>query len=102
MAERRKCKHCHQSFSPRPQNPTQQYCSERECQRARNRIWQKNKLLSDPDYQANQSAAQSSWREKNPDYWRKYRERNSDFVEGNRERQREHPTFVPRVSPEQQ
>ena len=89
MAERRKCKHCHQSFSPRPQNPNQQYCSERGCQRARKRIWQKNKLLSDPDYHANQSAAKSSWRENNPDYWRKYREKNPGYVEGNRERQRE-------------
>lgn len=89
MAERRKCKHCQQYFCPRRQNPDQQYCSERECQRARKRIWQKNKLLSDPDYHANQSAAKSSWRENNPDYWRKYREKNLGYVERNRERQRE-------------
>jgi hypothetical protein len=89
MAERRKCKHCHQSFSPRPQNPDQEYCSERACQRARKRIWQQRKLLADPDYHANQSAAQSCWQEKNPDYWSKYRERNPDYVEHNRDRQRE-------------
>ena len=89
MAERRKCKHCQQLFCPWPQNPDQQYCSERECQRARKRIWQKTKLLSDPDYHANQSAAKSSWRENNPDYWRKYREKNLGYVERNRERQRE-------------
>jgi hypothetical protein len=46
-------------------------------------------LLSDPDYHANQSAAKSSWRENNPDYWRKYREKNLGYVERNRERQRE-------------
>ena len=89
MAERRKCKHCHQSFSPRPQNPDQQYCSNAVCQRARKRIWQQRKLLTDPDYHANQSAAQSSWQEKNPDYWLKYRERNPDYVERNRDRQLE-------------
>ena len=89
MAARRKCKHCHQSFSPRPQNPDQQYCSERVCQRARKRIWQQRKLLADPDYHANQSAAQSCWQKKNPDYWSKYRERNPDYVEHNRDRQRE-------------
>lgn len=89
MAERLKCKHCHKSFSPRPQNPDQQYCSEPDCQRARKRIWQQRKLLADPDYQVNQRAAQSSWQEKNPDYWSKYRERNPDYVERNRDRQRE-------------
>lgn len=89
MAGRLKCKHCHQSFSPRPQNPDQQYCSEPVCQRARKRIWQQQKLLADPDYQANQSAAQSCWQDKNPDYWSKYREKNADYVARNRERQRE-------------
>jgi hypothetical protein len=87
MAERRMCRHCHQIFTPRPQNPDQQYCSEPACQRARKRIWQQSKLLSDPDYHANQRAAQSCWREKNPDYWRKYRERNPDYVEHNRKDQ---------------
>lgn len=89
MAERRKCKNCHQFFCPRPQNPDQQYCSERECQRARKRLWHQRKLRSDPDYHDNQSAAQSCWREENPDYWRKYREKNPEYVERNRERQRE-------------
>ena len=89
MAERHKCKHCCQGFSPRPQNPDQQYCSEKACQRARKRIWQRRKLLVDLDYRANQSAARSSWRGKNPDYWSNYRAKNPDYVEGNRQRQRE-------------
>jgi len=89
MAERRKCKSCHQSFSPRPQNPDQHYCSDLVCQRARKRIWQQRKLLADSDYQANQSAAQRCWREKNPDYWSKYREKNPDYVKRNCEHQRE-------------
>jgi len=89
MAERRKCKHCQQFFCPRPQNHDQQYCSERDCQRARKRIWQKNKLLSDPDYQTNQSSAQSSWQVKNPNYWSNYRENHPEYVERNREHQRE-------------
>jgi hypothetical protein len=90
MSERRKCKHCQQLFCPRPQNPDQHYCSERECQRARKRIWQKNKLLSDPDYRTNQSAAQSCWQKKNPDYWSNYRAKNPDYnMEDNRQRQQE-------------
>ena len=87
MAERRMCKHCRQIFTPRPQNPDQQYCSEPVCQRARKRIWQQRKLLSDLDYHANQRAAQTCWREKNPDYWRKYREGHPDYVEHNRQDQ---------------
>ena len=67
MSERRKCKHCLQLFCPRPQNPDQHYCSERECQRARKRIWQK----------------------KNPDYWSNYRAKNPDYMEDNRQRQQE-------------
>jgi hypothetical protein len=89
MAERRKCKHCHKSFSPRPQNPDQQYCSEPDCQRARKRIWQQRKLLADADYHANQRAAQSIWQKKNPDYWSKYRQRNPVYVERNRANQRD-------------
>lgn len=87
MAERRKCKHCHQIFRLRPQNSDQQYCSEPACQRARKRIWQQRKLLADPDYHANQCDAQSRWQKKNPDYWSKYRDRHPDYVERNRAHQ---------------
>lgn len=89
MAEKRQCRHCQQCFYPRPQNPDQQYCSEPACQRARKRIWQQQKMLTDPDYQANQREAQRCWREKNPDYWRKYRKENPEYAARNRERQRE-------------
>jgi hypothetical protein len=89
MAKMRHCKHCHQVFCPRPQNPDQRYCSEPACQRARKRDWQQQKLLTDPDYQANQSAAQRCWQEKNPEYRQQYREKNPDYVDRNRERQRE-------------
>lgn len=89
MAERRTCKHCLHGFYPRPQNPDQRYCSERACQRARKRHWQQQKLLADADYQANQRAAQRTWTENHPDYWRHYRQRNPDYVASNRQRQGE-------------
>jgi hypothetical protein len=89
MAERRKCKHCLKGFRPRPQNHDQEYCSEQACQRARKRIWQKKKLLADPDYQANQKASQICWQEKNPNYWQEYRKRNPDYTVRNRDLQRE-------------
>jgi hypothetical protein len=36
MSPARRCRCCGRPFRPRPQNPTQTYCSERACQRARN------------------------------------------------------------------
>ena len=84
-----RCKHCRKVFHPRPQNPDQQYCSDSACQRARKRVWQRQKLRRDPDYQANQRAARHCWQENNPDYWREYRRRNPEYVARNRERQRE-------------
>jgi len=89
MAKNRRCKHCHTFFCPRPQNPDQQYCSNSACQRARKRRWQQQKFRTDPDYHANQRAAQDSWKEKNPRYWQEYRARHPECVARNRERQRE-------------
>ena len=70
----RHCAGCSRTFEPRPQVPDQAYCSSPECQRARKRQWQKDKLRSDPDYQANQRAAQRAWSARNGDYWRGWRQ----------------------------
>lgn len=82
------CAHCGCLFNPNPRVKNQRYCSDKECQRARKRLWQRQKLATDPDYKANQTDSQKAWREKNPDYWRKYRELNPQYVEHNRSRQR--------------
>ena len=37
---------------------------------------------------ANQAVAQRRWREKNPDYWRRYRRSHPGYTERNREQQR--------------
>ena len=87
--ERRSCKHCESSFQPRPQNPRQVYCSKPECQKARKRLWQREKLRSDSDYRENQRQAQKRWQEKNPDYWKRWRERHASYVEHNRECQQQ-------------
>lgn len=73
------CVHCGARFIPAPQVPNQAYCSKANCQKERRRQWQKNKLLSDPDYRDNQSRAQKAWTEKNPDYWRQYRQGGLDY-----------------------
>jgi hypothetical protein len=87
MAKRR-CAACGCLFVPRPNVPQQRYCSERACQRARRRRWQRQKLEADADYRANQAAAQQRWRERHPDYWRGYRQSHPEYAARNRERQR--------------
>jgi hypothetical protein len=81
------CCCCGQPFRPRPQNPTQTYCSQPACQRARKRDWQRAKRASDPDYRANDRAAQRAWAQAHPQYWRDWRERHPDSVARNRRAQ---------------
>lgn len=70
----KRCVCCGQPFEPRPQVPDQAFCSAPDCQRARKRQWQRDKLQSDPDYRSNQHAAQRAWTQRNQDYWRARRE----------------------------
>ena len=81
------CCCCGQPFRPRPQNPTQTYCSQPACQRARKRDWQRAKRASDPDYRANDRAAQRAWAQSHPPYWRDWRERHPDDGARNRRAQ---------------
>ncbi len=86
---RRRCKHCQKLFTPCRQVPDQTYCCAEDCQRARKRKWQKEKIASDPDYRAAQKEAQGRWIEKNPGYWKKYRKEHNPYTERNREQQRD-------------
>lgn len=70
----RHCACCGKTFEPRPQVPDQTFCSAPDCQRARKRQWQKEKLRTDSDYQANQRAAQRAWSARNGGYWRDWRQ----------------------------
>lgn len=79
---------CRRYFLPNPRVKTQRYCNRKECQRVRRRLWQKEKIASDLDYQANQRDCQKRWRKQNPDYWRQYRMNNPLYVERNRLLQR--------------
>jgi hypothetical protein len=69
------CASCGRDFPVRPQSPKQSYCSTPECQRERRRRWTKARLEADPDYRANQLAAQRAWHARNPEYWQIYRAR---------------------------
>jgi hypothetical protein len=70
----KRCINCGKKFKPAPQATKQTYCASTECQKQRRRVWQKNKLLTDPDYRENQALAQKAWANRNQDYWRHYRE----------------------------
>lgn len=71
------CVSCGRNFAVRPQSPKQKFCSMAACQRERRRRWAKDKLRSDPDYRANQLAAQRAWHSRNPGYWKAYRGRSA-------------------------
>jgi len=85
----KKCLCCKRGFIPHPAVRHQRYCSDPECQRARKRKWQKEKLATDSDYRANQAEAQRQWRSRNKDYWKQYRKKNPAYTERNRMGQRE-------------
>jgi hypothetical protein len=61
----------------------------KKCRRLRRRNWQRDKLLLDPDYRANQAAAQKQWLQDHPDYWREYRERHPEYAQRNKAQQRQ-------------
>lgn len=84
----KRCACCGRTFEPRPQVPDQAYCPSPECQRARKRQWQRNKLKSDPDYRINQRAAQEAWSQRNRDYWRHYRDGRPEYEQRNRDQQK--------------
>jgi hypothetical protein len=86
MSERR-CLSCSRGFDPRPQAPDQQYCSDKACQQARRRAWQRERKRRDEDYRDNQRRAQRAWVAEHSTYWRGWREKHPEYCERNRERQ---------------
>ena len=85
----KRCLCCRRPIIAHPAVANQRYCGNPECQKARKRKWQKEKLARDPDYRANQAEAQRQWRSRNRGYWIEYRRRNPAYTEANRIRQRE-------------
>jgi hypothetical protein len=88
MSLTNQCDHCGRPFEPDPRVKNQRYCSDKDCQRARKRKWQKEKLLSDPDYRANQRDCQKQWHQQHPGYYKQYRDHHPRRKERNRLLQR--------------
>lgn len=88
MSHMIRCAYCRRLFRPNPRVKNQHYCSEKSCQRARKNRWQREKMATDPDYQANRRESQKKWLKRNRGYWRKYRSRHPDYCKRNRLLQR--------------
>ena len=84
MTPETRCAHCRRHFVPNPRVKAQRFCSNKPCQQARKTKWQRDKMVTDPDYQANQREAQRAWHHQHRDYWRRYRQRRADYQERNR------------------
>ena len=84
MEPQLRCAHCNCLFKANARVKNQRYCSEKDCQRARKNLWQKEKMANDPDYKANQRECQKRWRKRNPGYWKKYRDQHPESSERNR------------------
>ncbi len=82
--ETKTCNACGHTFIPRPQNPTQSYCTDPACQRERRRRWQQQKRRDDADYRDNDARASKAWAIENPEYWKQYRGANPAYAERNR------------------
>ncbi|MDR3555906.1 MAG: hypothetical protein P4L55_14205 [Syntrophobacteraceae bacterium] len=78
-----RCAHCGRVFEGNPRVKNQRYCDEKDCQRARKREWQKNKLATDADYKANQRDCQIEWHKRNPDFYKEYRLKHSLYRKRN-------------------
>jgi hypothetical protein len=95
-----RCAHCCRHFLPDPRVKTQRFCSNKRCQRARKAQWQRAKLATDPDYQANQRDCQQRWYHQHPQYWRQYRQQHADSRERNRllQQHRDHKRRLRRLA----
>jgi len=56
-----RCNHCGHSVRPNPRLREQRYCGDKRCQRVRKTLWQRQKMATDADYQANQRESQRRW-----------------------------------------
>jgi hypothetical protein len=63
---KRICLHCRNHFRLSKFHHNQNYCNNKECQRARKSLWQKIKIKEDSAYKDNQKDALHCWREKHP------------------------------------
>ena len=82
------CAYCRRRYLKNPRVKRQSYCGKPDCQRARKRRWQRQKLATDPDYRLNQKDCMLRWRQRHPHYWQHYRRSHKSYTVQNRMLQR--------------
>jgi hypothetical protein len=98
------CHYCGKLIPRNPRIKNQKYCSAKECQQARMRIWKNRQYKKNRKYQKKSQANQKVWRRKYPayQYQRDYRKTHPEYVmrnrdlqrERNRKRQKDHSTMI--------
>ena len=85
------CQCCGKLVPRNPRIKNQKYCSGKECQKTRMRIWKKRQYKKNIEYQKKSQSIQKVWRKKYPSYQyqRDYRKAHPDYVMRNRDQQRE-------------
>lgn len=77
------CIYCKQKFRLSARNPHQRACSSPECQRRRRADYHRRKLATDLVYRDQCRDSRKKWRDKNPDYMKRYREHHGSEGRGN-------------------
>lgn len=70
---KRVCAYCKERFWPSRYHLGQRVCSSPGCQRRRRTDYHRKKITTDPLYREQCRHSQKKWREKNPNYLRRYR-----------------------------
>lgn len=87
VMEKIPCGQCGGYFIPNPRQKHPRYCREKACQLARKAAWQREKMIRDPVYRANQKQSQADWQSRNADYWKRYRAAHPEQADRNRDLQ---------------
>jgi hypothetical protein len=66
------CAYCGQKFQPSRYRPDQKICSSADCQRRRRTEYHQKKVSTDPAYRDQCHDSQRKWRDKNPQYMKRY------------------------------
>src|ERR1051326_3116696 len=72
----RRCLYCQKTFQITKYQPAQTVCGESDCQRQRRNDYHRRKIATDAEYRLVCMESPRKWRERNPDYWKRYREKN--------------------------
>ncbi len=88
VRSRKRCKICHQWFTPHPRAPHQLCCSDTACCKEHQKQTKKSWWLKNPNYAKSRNPKIRAWAKNSPDYWQKYRKEHPDYAQKERQRMR--------------